>query len=213
MEREAALSEAIYRATESLGERDLFDMALAKEDLPDELNGFQVAREGVLDNESMATHGFPGITTGGIRSTGRITGYIREFVTVLDPGVLQPGCDVIAATVVHLFQDGGQVSRWMKENFLGEFKRFVGKDLGDGQHLMGADEVRCDGFSEEAVGLRTVQTTSSNLVSSNVVDFRLGRLLGVAYVVALGDVDRERLAGQFASRLETRIVRVVLGAS
>ena len=207
------MSEAIYRATESLGERDLVDMALAREDLRDELHGFQLAKEGVLDNKSMAAHGFPGSTTGEIRSTGRITGYLREFVTSLDPGVLHPGCDVIAATVVHLFQDGDQVSRWMKENFLGEFKRFVGKDLGDGQHLMGADEVRCDGFSEEAVGLRTVQTTSSSLVSSNVVDFRIGRLLGVAYVVALGDVDRERVAAQLARCLETRIVRVVLGAS
>jgi hypothetical protein len=45
-----------------------------------------------------------------------------------------------------------------------------------------------------------------------VVDFRVGRILGVAFVGAVGDHQRLDLANQLAQALEKRIVRVVLGA-
>ena len=142
------MSEALSRATQAVREGDLSNMVLVREDLPQELREFQIARDGVLDNETMATHGFPGSTTGGMKATGRITGYLREFASPLQPSTFQAGSDVMAATVVHLFQDEQAVSRWMHEKFLGEFQHFVGQELGDeGQQLLSADRLAYDGFA------------------------------------------------------------------
>ena len=206
------MSEALYRATERLGEEDLGDMVLSREELPDGLRGFDLAREGLLDNEDMASNGFPGSTTGEVRSAGRVTGYLREFATPLDPSSLRAGADLITATVVHLFDEGPQVSDWMNNKFLGEFQRFAGRELGGGQQLIRADQVNYEGFSYEAVGLRTLQTTYSGMVSSDVVDFQVGRLLGVAYVVTLGEGKRDGLVRQLGIALEKKMVGVLLGA-
>ena len=205
------LFEALYRATENLREQDLDGMVLSQQDLPDDLRRFEVGREGVLDNADMASHGFPGSTTGEVRATGRITGYLREFVTPLDPALLKPGADLMAATVVHLFHEAREVSDWMNHKFLGEFQHFAGKELGGGQKLIRADQVGYDGFSDEAVGLRTLQTAYAGLVSSDIVDFRVGRLLGVAYVVALGEGKRDDLVRQLGISLEKKMVGVLLG--
>lgn len=199
-------------ATSGVHTEDLPFMVLTREELPEELRAFQAARDGEMDNETMAAQGFPGSTTQSIRATGRVTGYLREFVTPVRSGFEQPGVDLMAATVVHLFQDGAQVSRWMREKFVGEFRRFVGRELGHKQKLLGADELTFDGFSGEAVGLRTLQATEAGLISSTVVDFRVGRLLGVAYLVATGDVKRAEPVGKMGVELERRIVRVVLGS-
>ena len=201
------------RATQGVSEEDLSNMVLDRQELPRELQEFQVGREGVLDNETMAAQGFPGSTTGETRATGRITGYLREFVDRVEPNVLQTGSNVVAATVVHLFREEEEVSRWMKEKFLGEFQRFVGQQLGNGQQLLSTDELQFDGFSDEVVGLRTFQTSHVGPVSSTIVDFRVGRLLGVAYLVSLGDVQRDQLVNEMGTQLEQKIVRVVLGST
>ena len=203
---------ALDSATQTVAEEDLANMVLVREELPDELRGFQLAREGVLDNETMAAQGFPGSTTGETRATGRLTGYLREFVSAVDTAALQPGSSVMAATLLHIFRHKDEVSGWMKEKFLGEFQRFAGKDLGKGQQIVRAEQIPIDGFSDEAVGLRVLQTTPAGLVSSTIVDFRVGRLLGVAYLVALGDVEQRELVTQMGVELERRTVRVLLGA-
>ena len=210
--RGGPLAEAMYRATQGVVEEDLAGMALLREELPGKLSDFELAREEMLDNGSMAAQGFPGSTTGEIASTGRITGYLREFVRADLPAATEGGADIISATVVHLFGDPQQVSRWMAERFLREFRQFVGKELGNEQHLLSADPLAFDGFSDEAVGLRTLQTSHLGLVSSTVVDFRMGRLLGVAYLVSQGDVERQGLVRQMGLKLERRMVRVLLGS-
>ena len=205
------MASALYRSTQSTSEADLSSMVVVKEELPDEFGEFEVAREGSLDNEALAAEGFPGGTTEDIRAAGRITGYLGEFVCSTEPHLLQPGSDVVATTVVHLFSDGQAVSRWMKERFLGEFRKFVGREIGRGEHLVSAKRLHLEGFSDETVGLRTLQTLNNGLVSSTIVDFRVGRLLGVAYVVSLGDVERVGLALRLGLELERRIVKVLLG--
>ena len=184
------MSGALDRATQEVSEEDLSGMVLDGPDLPGELQGFALAREGVLDNATMAEQGFPGSTTGETAATGRLAGYLREFAGPHEPGVFEEGFDLLSATVVHLFGNGNEVSRWMNEKFLGEFQRFTGRELGEGQQLLSADQIHYDGFSDEAVGLRTVQPTQAGPVSSTIVDFRVGWLLGVAYLVTLGDVER-----------------------
>ena len=193
------MSDALEAATRAIRGEDLPYMAIPAEELPGVLTGFQEWRHGELDNETMA-------------ATGRITGYLREFVTPLNAGLGLPELDLMAATVVHLFNDSDQVSRWMRDRFLGEFKSFVGKELGHDQKLISADEVTVDGFSDESVGLHTSQMTESGLISSTVVDFRVGRLLGVAYMVATGDVKRLEPVTEMGLALERRMVRVVLGS-
>ena len=207
------MSEALERATEDITEQDLASMVMAKEELPDRFRGFQSGREGSVDNETMAAQGFPDSTTEDVWATGRITGYLREFVSPVQPDTLEDGSDLIAATVVHLFQDRDAVSRWMKEKFLGEFQRFVGGKIGRGQQLIAADRLDYEGFYDEAVGLQTLQTSRAGLVTSSVVDFRVGRLLGVACLVTVGEGDRHQAVGELGLRLERRMVRVVLDAA
>ena len=203
---------ALETATRAIRQEDLPHMVVPVEELPPVLIGFQEGRHGELDNRTMAVQGFPGSTTETVAATGRITGYLREFVTPLNAGLGLPELDLMAATVVHMFSDSEQVARWMRDKFLGEFKDFVGKELGKGQKLVRADELKVDGFSDEAVGLHTSQMTESGLISSTVVDLRVGRLLGVAYVVTTGDAVRIETVAEMGLTLERRMVQVVLGA-
>ena len=206
------MSEAFDHASRSVGEESLALMALTSGELLPDLRKFQVAREGPLDNGAMAAQGFPGNTTWEINKTGRLNGYLREFVSPIHPALLQDGSDLIVASVVHLFEEPEQVSQWMEKKFLGEFKSFVGRELSEDQILVRAQQIEVEGYSDKAVGLHSLQTTDAGLVSSTVVDFRVGRVLGVAYVVSLGDVERKQLATQVGLILERRVVKVLLGS-
>ena len=64
------MSEAFYRVTQDVSEEALSEMVLVREELPQELQDFELGREGVLDNETMAEQGLPGSTTDGLRATG-----------------------------------------------------------------------------------------------------------------------------------------------
>ena len=206
------MSNSLESATSGISQEDLPYMVLTGDELPPSLGGFQEGRRGKLDNETMAAQGFPGNTAETVTATGRVTGYLREFVTPLRSGLDVPDVDLMAATVVHLFHDGEQVSRWMRDKFRGEFRSFVGRELENQQKLLSVDDVEVEGFSDEAVALRTLQSTEAGLISSTVVDFRVGRLLGVSYVVATGDVKRLEPATAMGVALERRMVRVVLGS-
>lgn len=197
-------------ATFAISEETLELMVLEKEHLPHELGEFELRREGVLDNVAMADHGFPGNTAEGFSRIGRITGYTREFVRPASD-VSSEGVDVAAATVAHLFVDEEAVARWISEVFLGQFEANVGKPVGPGQELVSVERLEVDGFQDAAVGIRAVHDGAAGLLSSTVIDFRLGRLLGVAFVVTTGDHERLHLAQTLAVELERQMVRVVLG--
>jgi hypothetical protein len=62
------------------------------------------------------------------------------------------------------------------------------------------------------VALRVLQGGVTGLMSSTIVDFRVGRVLGVAIVGTVGDHGRLELAAELGLALEKRIVSVVLGA-
>jgi hypothetical protein len=66
------------------------------------------------------------------------------------------------------------------------------------------------GFADEVAGLRVLQSSPIGPISSTVVDFRVGRILGVAYVVTLGNHARRELVERLGHALERKIVRVVL---
>jgi hypothetical protein len=101
----------------------------------------------------------------------------------------------------------------MHEIFLKDFEDRVGESVGQGHQLVSATRLEPTGFFDEAVGLRVLQGGVDGLISSTVVDFRVGRLLGVVFIGAVGDHDRLDQVIQLGQILEKRIVSVVLGST
>ncbi len=204
-------SQALWQATFRIGEADLEYMALAAGDLPEALQGYQEARAGVLDNEELAENGFTGSTADRFREAGRISGFMREFVPTSDVAPAD-GMNFVGATVVHLFSNPDQVSGWMSEVFVKDFENNIGESVGSGQQLVSVNRVEANGLYDESVGLHVLQGGPAGLLSSTVIDFRVGRLLGVAFVGAVGEHDRTNLATELAISLERRMVQVALGS-
>ena len=204
-------SAALERATYRISEQDLEYMVLDKGDLPTEFQGYQQVRAGVLDNENMAAHGFSGSTAARFREAGRITGFMREFGPTSDMNVFD-GFNFVGSSVAHLFDSPDSVSGWMHDIFLKDFESNVGESVGEGHQLISVERLDPAGFFDEAVALKAVQGGPQGVVSSTVIDFRVGRILGVAFVGTVGNHDRLEQAGQLALALERRIVQVVLGA-
>lgn len=206
------MSEALNRATRSIREADLPRMVLDLAELPPEFQGFHPSRDGILDNATMAEQGFPGNSAESFGALGRLTGYVQEFTAPVPRGEGIPvGYDIAAATVVHLFEDATGVSRWMQEIFLGQFEANAGRQIPPDQLLLMVERLTFRGFSDEVVGLRILQSGPQGPVSSTVVDFRVGRLLGVVYIAAFGNCERQALVQRLGQALERKIVRVVLG--
>lgn len=201
---------AINRATFHITDENLEQMVLDKADMPSEFSTHQMVREGLLDNQTMAEQGFPGNTEERFREAGRVTGFLREFGPTTDMQA-QDGFNFLGATVAHLFDDPDKVSVWMHEIFIKDFERNVGERVGEDHQLVSVKQLEIEGFYDEAVALKVLQGGPSGLVSSTVIDFRLGRLLGVAFVATVGDHERMALAKELGIALEKRMVGVVLG--
>jgi hypothetical protein len=207
------MSEALNRATRSITEADLPRMVLDLRELPPEFQGFHPAHEGILDNATMAEQGFSGNSAERFAAIGRLTGYVQEFAAPVPRGeVIPAGYDLAVATVAHLFEDAQGVSHWMREIFLGQFEANVGQEIHSGQHLLMVERLPFQGFSDEVVGLRVLQSGPQGPVSSTVVDFRVGRLLGVVYIASFGNCERRAVVERLGHMFERKIVRVVLGA-
>jgi hypothetical protein len=202
---------ALSRATFRIIESDLEFMVLDKGSMPPEFQGYQVVREGVLSNQMMAEHGFPGSTAERFRRSGRINGYMREFGPTANMSIFD-GFNFVGATVAHLFDSPDSVSGWMHDIFIKDFEYNVGESIGNDQQLISVQRLETRGFFDEAVALKVLQGGPTGLLSSTVIDFRVGRILGVAFVGTVGDYERLELAGQLALTLEKRIVQVVLGS-
>ena len=206
--------DAVTRATYNVNPDDLERMLLAKEQLPPGSEGFQVAREGELSNESMAALPLAGHSAQGLRQLGRVTGFQREWLTTVSDDSLTEGADLALATVVHFMESPEAVNSWMEKVFLEEFKEKVGHELGPGHRLVSVDQFSVTTpFHHEAVGVRAVQEGPKGLVSSSVLDFRIGRLLGVVYVVTFGDANRQEVTQNLGKTLERHMISVALGVA
>ena len=75
----------------------------------------------------------------------------------------------------------------MHDVFIKDFESNVGESVGSEQQLISVERLDPAGLFDEAVALRVLQGGSVGLVSSTVIDFRVGRILGVAFVGAVGD--------------------------
>ncbi len=205
------MSEALHQVTQAITADDLPRMVLSRTDLPAPLRDFSPARSGFLDNHSLAEQGLPGSTAERFREAGRLTGYRQEFLPVApESRKVPPGFLLAASTVVHLFDETQSVSRWIEEVFLRDFESRRDAEIHPGQHLLVAERLRFEGFADETAGLRVLQSSPEGPVSSTVVDFRVGRLLGVAYVVTLGNYTQQPLVQRLGQALERRMVQAIL---
>ena len=204
------MTSALTRATYRVTEETLEDMVLEKSEFPGDFQAHQIVREGELDNERLASNGFAGSTAQRFSEAGRVTGNMRELGPTSDMG-MSDGFDFMAASVVHLFDSPESVSSWMHDIFLKDFEDHVGDSVGQGHQLVAATRLETGGFFDESVALRVLQGGPSGLVSSTVVDFRLGRLLGVAFIGTIGDHERSGLTMEIGRALERRMASVVLG--
>ena len=202
----SALTRATYRVTEET----LTDMVLDKSQFPNDFQGHQIVREGELDNETLAKNGFDGSTAERFLQAGRVTGTMRELGPTTEMAMAD-GFDFMAASVVHLFDNPESVTGWMHEIFLKDFEDHVGDSVGQGHQLVSTARVETGGFFDESVALHVLQGGPTGLISSTVVDFRLGRLLGVAFIGTVGNHQRPELTMQIGQALEKRMASVVLG--
>ena len=116
------------------------------------------------------------------------------------------------ATVVHLFRDGESVSNWMLEVFQKEFEASVGDEVAPGYTVESAKPFAPNGLASETIGMEVMQRGPAGGASSTVIDFRVGRLLGVAYTITAGERGEKAAIEEVAATLERKMVRVVLGA-
>jgi hypothetical protein len=206
---------ALLDAVHNVLTNELPYMALNSSQLPDELARFELLREAELDNETMAKHGFGQKTADDLAELGRISGYVREFVVHQGAATLQdePAEIVMAATVVHLFETEDAVKRWIDESFVRDFRDNVGKESTEGQVLQGVEILEVEGLHDYAASLLVIHEMPDAVLASTIIDFRMGNLLGVAYVVAKRDITLSALAKELALALEQQMVRVALGGS
>ena len=190
-------------------------MVQTRDQLPAEVSGFELLRESELDNETMAEHGAGERTANSLRELGRVTGYVREFAVHQGAPTLsaEPAEILLAATVVHLFDNQDAVGHWIDEVFVRDFRDRVGKETSRDYLLTGVEGLKVSGFHDQAAALLAVQEVADGVLASTIVDFRVGRLLGVAYAVAKRDVALKELAQEMGLRLERQMVRVTLGAA
>lgn len=205
----AYMSTMLVQATYGIDESDLPYLALAASDLPDTFRDFTRVREDELDNARMAENGFEDASEERYGEIGRINGFVREFWSP-DGQLDMDGEDVMAGTVAHLFETPEGVSRWISEVFLGDFANNVGSPAGDGQILVGIDRFEPEGFFDEAAGIRARYDRYGHAISATIIDFRVGRILGVAYIATLGDYERISEANELGMAMEQGIVAEVL---
>jgi len=187
-------------------------MVLEKAEFPEFFHAHQVVREGNLDNATLAQNGFEGSTAERFSDAGRVTGAMRELGPTSNMA-MSDGFDFMAASVVHLFDSPDSVHDWMHNIFLKDFEDQIGESVGQGHQLVSATRLEPKGFFDEAVGLRVLQGGVDGLISSTVVDFRVGRLLGVVFIGVVGDHDRLQSVELLGQSLEKRMVSVVLGST
>ena len=202
----------LYRATEGMTEEDLAWMPLEQQDLPIEFRSFRLLREGPLDNETMAKQSVLDRTADDLSGLGRITGHLKEYAASASPEGIAPGSSLAVATVVHLFRDGESVSNWMLEVFQKEFEASVGDEVAPGYRVESAQRFEPKGLASETIGMEVIQRGPAGGAASTVVDFRVGRLLGVAYTITAGEPGEKASVEEVAAALERKMVRVVLGA-
>ena len=100
----------------------------------------------------------------------------------------------------------------MLEVFQKEFEASVGDEVAPGYRVESAQRFEPKGLASETIGMEVIQRGPAGGAASTVIDFRVGRLLGVAYTITAGEPGETSSVEEVASALERKMGRVVLGA-
>ncbi len=192
---------------------DLRFMALDKSQLPDELAGFESLREEDLDNETFAKRSDGPDTVESLTEANRLNGYEVGFIVPQGGSTLaeEPSELLEASTAVHLFERAEDAQAWIDKAFVARLRRSVGETDAMDRKVTGVEVLRPSGFHGYSAGLLVLREVPGGELVSTIVEFQVGRVIGVATAVAKVDKTYLDLAVELGSRLERQIVRVVLG--
>ena len=206
------MSEVLHQVTQAITADDLPRMVLNRADLPAPLRDFLPARSGFLDNHSLAEQGLPGSTAERFREVGRLTGYLQEFLPAAPENRKDPARG-----------SPWRLPRWStcsttripcragsRRSFCGTSNRSWTKRSTPASTCWWPSACTSKASPTRSAGLRVLQSSPEGPVSSTVVDFRVGRLLGVAYVVTLGNYTQQALTQRLGQTLERRMVQAIL---
>ena len=205
------VSSALTRATYRVTEETLEDMVLEKSEFPSGFQSHQVVREGELDNERLARNGFAGSTAHRFLEAGRVTAQMRELGPTSRHGDvrrLRLHVRFGSAPVRHPRVGEQLDARYISEGLRGP----RGRQRGPGASTGSGHPPRNQRLLRRVCSPQgAARRAPAGLISSTVVDFRLGRLLGVAFIGTIGDHQRAELTMQIGQALEKRMAAVVLG--
>lgn len=203
----------LSRMTYTVASEDLRLMVLDRAQLPEEIAGFDPLREGELDNEALAKRSGAD-TLESLTDAHRLNGYESAFAVAQGASTLaeEPAALLEASTAVHLFERPDNVRDWIDGAFVARLRSSVGTEDGEGRRTTGVELLRPPRFHGHSAGLLVVQDVPGGELASTIVEFQLGRVLGVVAAVAKVDRPYLDLAAELGARLERQIVRTVLGS-
>ncbi len=209
-----AADDRLARFTLDVASPDLRHMTLDKSGLPGEVAAFEPLRDEQVDNDAYAKRGESLESLESLAAAKRLDGYETAFVVPQGASTLaeEPAELLEVATAVHLFESPDDVEAWIDNAFVNRLRGGVGESDALDRKIAGVELLRPAGFYGRAAGLLVLREVPGGEIASTVVEFQLGRVLGVASAVSKADKSHFDLAVDLGSRLERQIVRVVLDA-
>jgi hypothetical protein len=151
----------------------------------------------------------PADTPARIEATGRKAGYDLHFVDP-DLSTLDNKAGVVeVASGVELFATPAQAAAY-REQVIGAYSRFVGKEISPGVRLVRAEAEEAD----VGGGARLVRSTLRGdgfVVNSTAIDFGLDEVVATVVVSRADEVDTSPAALELAKELERRIRSAAAG--
>ncbi len=207
------IGDELERALQSVTENDLAIMVLPQEELGEEFADLEIDEDSGFQNNEQATDDTinPEDTGEDLERAGRINGYELEYVAPDLLSMLEAGEGVaVVETMVHLFKDAGAASDFLAEQ-VEDYQRFEGKEVMPSMTLQEAQTFAVDGLADEAIGVRARVSFGDMQLYGTGVYFRLGRLVGEAWIATGDDADVNSQVKTIARALEERIEGVLLG--
>ena len=189
---------------------DLEPMPLTAALLPPELRGYETSQAGPVSNEKFSQYPFRETTAADLQRLGRQGGWLQEHNSPRDWEIAD-GLLLTAATSVHLFDRPAAVASWIQEQFVEHALSRIGQKAGSaGRRLLQAQQLpEPAGLYDRAAALYLLQDSPMGIFTVNMVNFRLGRLLGSAFIGTIGDHSRPEITQTLAQALERNMAQVL----
>ena len=199
---------------QQISDEDLAAMVLTQSDLGAELAQSSMEESSRFDTNEVRLQEAddPEDEASDQQTFGRLNGFDRQFST--PENLLQGEGPLLTVSGATLFEDADGASGYLEDE-VKDVERHVGQtDLG--LLLEAADRFDVSGVGDEAVGLRTQASTSTEAAEPvriyvTYTWFRRGNLIGDVAVARVDDADAGEQALELAKRLDERIQAVLRG--